>query len=258
MSFFVSKFARLTASIRAFPEYQRMINEVRDQHTEELAMADETAKAFNGEEFSRYASQQKPGFQKPLFDVIQVGISREKNMHQLVRDTESFANDLEPILHREEEVLKWKKLYINADAIAVKAERNAEVAHDKLKRAQAGGDNRAIDRCEREYARLKRTAEDARASADQTRSQVADKEEPYKREFLELFRAPLTGYVDRRLRATEDEKQIAQNMRVAAGEIDFYEDPKMLPFREKLEELERIEREEWGEVYEVDPAKDFK
>ena len=254
----MSFFARLTASFRAFPEYQNMLNEVKTQQKEDLAMADQTAKAFNGEEFSRYASKQKPAFQKPLYEVIQVGISREKHMHQVARETATFANDLAPILSREEDILRWKKLAADADAAAVKAERNAAAAQTKLKQAEASGNAGNISKYENEYARLKRAAEDSRASADHTKAQVAEKEEPYKRQLLELFTAPLSGYIECRLKATEDAKRIGQNMKAAAEQIEFYEDPKLVLFREKLEELEKVEREEWGEVYEVNPVKDFK
>lgn len=253
----MSFFARLTAPLRAFPEYQYMINEVRTQLRENQAMADETAKAFNGEEFTRYASKQKPGFQKPLYDIIQVGISREKGLHEVARDTARLADDFEPIFRREEEVLKWRKLFIDADAAALKAEKNAAAAHKKLQQAQASGHQPNIDRCESEYGRLKRTAEDARASADHTKAQVADKEEPYKREFLQLFTDPLAGYIERRIRAAEEEAKVGENMRTAAEQLEVYEDPRLAPFQKRLDDLEAVEREEFGNVYVVDPVKDF-
>lgn len=249
--------SRIRAKVSALPEYHEVIGELTRQHKEEEGLAISLGKAFNGEEFTRYISKQKPTFQAQMDKVISSGSVHVKEQKDLSSQFTEFPSKFEPILTTGEEIAKWRNLYKQACDEATKAEAACQSAFEKLGKAKFSQNSRAVEKLEPEYERLKRAAEEARESANDTLKRVEEKEAPYKGNFLEMFTTPLQEYLDMRIKGANRMIEAAKGMIEAGEAITDYDDPKIQPLKDRVAELEAIETSEFDGIVPVDPLKEF-
>lgn len=255
---FMSFFSRIRAKVSSFPEYHEVVGEMMNQQKEEDGISISLEKAFDGEEFSRYISKQKPTFQAQMDKVIAAGTFHAREQKEVGREFATFHTKFEPILTSGEEILKWRNLYKQADEAAVKAEEESRLAFEKLGKAKFFQKNtRMIEKLEPEYERLKRAAEEARESANDTLKRVEEKEAPYKGDFVKMLTDPLQEYIDMRIKSANRLVDSAKRMVEAANGITDYEDQKIQPLKDQIAKLEEVEMTEFDGVVPIDPIKEF-
>jgi hypothetical protein len=149
----------------------------------------------------------------------------------------------------ESEISKWREILRTVEVTAIKAEEKAAQAKASLEKARASRVTRAatVERLSVEYSGLNRIAEDARQSANDQRGREDERERPYRRRFVKGFVTPLIQMVEARAKAAAEAIPIADELRAAAEALQPYDDPKIKPYREKLEACQAFESENFSD-----------
>ncbi|KAH0796078.1 hypothetical protein GPJ56_000146 [Histomonas meleagridis] len=222
--------------MRHFPEFHETVTSVESQKKAEQIMIDGNTKAFS-EDFKTFASQQLGDLQTGLKDIVECGIQETNIIKDSFVAVSNFANDLQPLLHQEIEINKWRDLCKQAQEIAKKSREDAKKKEAAYNKAKASGKVPDITKAEAAFSTAQRKAEEDTNSANDQQKSLEEKEQPYKEQFIESFVTPMTAVINLRIQEAEKMLKLADQFDEAIAKVNDFHDEQIDRYKQRYQKL---------------------